>query len=381
MAAYNKNNAGVKRIMAEARELGREPSTEYTAKPTEEDLFDWHCTIRGPSDTEFEGGLYHARIVLPPEYPFKAPSVMLLTPNGRFEMNKRICISFTSYHEDLWQPSWGVRTAIIGLQSFFPVKGEAAMGVGGIEVPINERKRLAGLSRDWVCPHCNQSNLDMLPDLIKPQETATTELSRLVASCAEESTAKTPTSSDTALPNPPALEKDGASSIATQALPPHQLPSKPPTSQVTEPNMATAGVRTPRPSSSPLPVVAVTAASPPPHPQSQVPVPPVQALQHSRPLDLTPSTPAARVIDEVGSPAHGGTGARDREAMMDNLGVHPAVYQYTGANGEQGGEAQSARERGYAVGRPGARASPLVLDILIGALGVVLAYVVLRRFL
>ena len=35
--------------------------------------------------------------------------------------------------------------AIIGLQSFFPVKGEAAMGVGGIEVPINERKRLAGM--------------------------------------------------------------------------------------------------------------------------------------------------------------------------------------------------------------------------------------------
>ena len=27
---------------------------------------DWHCTIRGPVDTEFEGGLYHARIVLPP---------------------------------------------------------------------------------------------------------------------------------------------------------------------------------------------------------------------------------------------------------------------------------------------------------------------------
>lgn len=57
MAAYNKNNAGtcqssmieivalkpdasgVKRIMAEARELERDGSTEYMAKPTEEDLF------------------------------------------------------------------------------------------------------------------------------------------------------------------------------------------------------------------------------------------------------------------------------------------------------------------------------------------------------
>ncbi|KAF9521058.1 hypothetical protein BS47DRAFT_1286296 [Hydnum rufescens UP504] len=162
--AYNKNNSGVKRIMAEARELRADASTEYTASPLEEDIFDWHCTIRGPAGTEFEGGLYHARIVLPPEYPFKAPSIMLLTPNGRFELNKKICISFTSYHEDLWQPSWGVRTAIIGLQSFFPLKGEAAVGVGGIEVPVHERKRLANLSRNWVCPHCQQSNFEALPD-------------------------------------------------------------------------------------------------------------------------------------------------------------------------------------------------------------------------
>jgi hypothetical protein len=37
------------------------------------------------------------------------------------------------------------RLAIIGLQSFFPLKGEAAVGVGGIEVPIHERKRLANM--------------------------------------------------------------------------------------------------------------------------------------------------------------------------------------------------------------------------------------------
>jgi hypothetical protein len=35
--------------------------------------------------------------------------------------------------------------AIIGLQGFFPLKGQAAMGVGALEVPSNERKRLATL--------------------------------------------------------------------------------------------------------------------------------------------------------------------------------------------------------------------------------------------
>jgi hypothetical protein len=35
--------------------------------------------------------------------------------------------------------------AIIGLQGFFPLKGQNAVGVGALEVPTSERKRLAVL--------------------------------------------------------------------------------------------------------------------------------------------------------------------------------------------------------------------------------------------
>ncbi|KAJ8078551.1 hypothetical protein PM082_012834 [Marasmius tenuissimus] len=160
-SSMNRNNSAVKRIMQEARELANDPSTDYSAAPLEDDIFEWHCTIRGPQGTEFEGGLYHFRILLPAEYPFRPPSLMVLTPNGRFELNTKICISFTSYHEELWQPAWGVRT---GLQGFFPLKGQAAVGVGSIEFPTSERKRLAALSREWTCPHCQQTNLEILPD-------------------------------------------------------------------------------------------------------------------------------------------------------------------------------------------------------------------------
>ncbi|KAH7889773.1 UBC-like protein [Phlebopus sp. FC_14] len=180
--SLNKNNAGrssihhilveahpsaaVKRIMQEAKELAHDPCTDYNAAPLEDDIFEWHCTIRGPPGTEFEGGLYHFRIMLPAEYPFRPPSLMMLTPNGRFELNTKICISFTNYHEEEWQPAWGVRTAILGLQGFFPLKGQAANGVGSVEYPVSERRRLALLqvSREWVCPKCQQTNLECLPD-------------------------------------------------------------------------------------------------------------------------------------------------------------------------------------------------------------------------
>lgn len=49
----------------------------------QDNLFEWHFTIRGPADSEFDGGLYHGRIILPPEYPMKPPSIILLTVSTR----------------------------------------------------------------------------------------------------------------------------------------------------------------------------------------------------------------------------------------------------------------------------------------------------------
>ncbi|KAK2460543.1 hypothetical protein APHAL10511_007013 [Amanita phalloides] len=189
--SLNKNNSAVKRIMQEARELANDPCTDYAAAPLESDIFEWHCTLRGPVGTEFEGGLYHFRILLPAEYPFRPPSILLLTPNGRFELNTKICISFTNYHEELWQPAWGVRTAILGLQGFFPLKGQAAVGVGSIECPASERRRLAIASRDWVCPHCQQSNLALLPDPCRPTDDMVTPSTASSAPLSEDKVGET----------------------------------------------------------------------------------------------------------------------------------------------------------------------------------------------
>jgi hypothetical protein len=38
------------------------------------------------------------RMQLPSEYPFKPPEVYMLTPSGRFEINKKICLSISSFH-------------------------------------------------------------------------------------------------------------------------------------------------------------------------------------------------------------------------------------------------------------------------------------------
>ncbi|KAJ1636639.1 ubiquitin-conjugating enzyme/RWD-like protein, partial [Pavlovales sp. CCMP2436] len=103
---YNPKLPSVKRILQEARELTLEPCDMFRAAPLEGNLFEWHFTVRGPVETAFEGGRFHGRLILPPEYPFKPPAVMLLTPNGRFEVRKRICLSISDFHPEQWQPAW-----------------------------------------------------------------------------------------------------------------------------------------------------------------------------------------------------------------------------------------------------------------------------------
>ena len=80
--------------MREAREL-QTPTHMYHAQPVEvrcnchesihvstdmqDNLFEWHFTVRGADDSDFAGGIYHGRITLPSEYPMKPPSIVLLT--------------------------------------------------------------------------------------------------------------------------------------------------------------------------------------------------------------------------------------------------------------------------------------------------------------
>ncbi|KAF6143334.1 hypothetical protein GIB67_001278 [Kingdonia uniflora] len=142
---YNLKNPSVKRILQEVKEMHENPSDDFMSLPLEENIFEWQFAIRGPCDTEFEGGIYHGRIQLPAEYPFKPPSFMLLTPNGRFETQTKICLSISNHHPEHWQPSWSVRAALVALIAFMPTEPRGALG--SLDYPKDERRILAIKSR------------------------------------------------------------------------------------------------------------------------------------------------------------------------------------------------------------------------------------------
>ncbi|KAI8475406.1 MAG: ubiquitin-conjugating enzyme/RWD-like protein [Monoraphidium minutum] len=151
---WNLRSPAVRRIMQEIKELQDTESTDFIAEAMEDDIFEFAFVVRGPPDTEFErpgrgacggGGLYHGRILLPAEYPFKPPSFLMLTPSGRFQTGVKICLSISSHHPEHWQPSWSVRTALTALVAFMPSPGAGALG--SLDYTKEERQQLAAKSR------------------------------------------------------------------------------------------------------------------------------------------------------------------------------------------------------------------------------------------
>lgn len=62
-------------------------------------------------------------------------------PNGRFETNKKICLSISGHHPETWQPSWSIRTALLALIAFMPTPGNGT--IGSLDYSKEERQKLA----------------------------------------------------------------------------------------------------------------------------------------------------------------------------------------------------------------------------------------------
>mmetsp|Transcript_24136 Transcript_24136/g.51468 ORF Transcript_24136/g.51468 Transcript_24136/m.51468 type:complete len:387 (+) Transcript_24136:232-1392(+) len=161
------STSAVRRIQRELKEISESPSRHWTAAPVGDDLFIWQFAIRGPPATDFEGGIYTGRLVLPVNYPLGPPSITLLTPNGRFEVGKKICLSNTSYHPEQWQPAWGIRTMMEALRSHFPAPGDGA--IAALDWPTEIRRKLAKESLDFVTGTDGRPNRELLPELT-PEE-------------------------------------------------------------------------------------------------------------------------------------------------------------------------------------------------------------------
>ncbi|CAX43062.1 ubiquitin-conjugating enzyme, putative [Candida dubliniensis CD36] len=151
-----------KRLNKEYKSIQANPPPYIIAHPSEDNILEWHYVLTGPQDTPYEGGQYHGLLRFPSQYPFQPPSILMITPSGRFQPNTRICLSMSDYHPDTWNPAWSVSTILTGMLSFFT--GEEST-TGSINTSINHRKLLAIKSKKFNVD--NDRFRREFPDLVK----------------------------------------------------------------------------------------------------------------------------------------------------------------------------------------------------------------------
>lgn len=137
-----------RRLTRELRAIEKNPLTNpkvYTT-PLESNILEWHYVIEGHENSPYEGGFYWGKLVFPKEYPLKPPSVIMLTPNGRFTTGRRLCLSMSDFHPESWNPMWSVSTIITGLISFMV---ESSPTLGSIDTTVHKKKQLAKQSLDF----------------------------------------------------------------------------------------------------------------------------------------------------------------------------------------------------------------------------------------
>eukprot|EP00761_Pharyngomonas_kirbyi_P000042 gb/GECH01000042.1/.p1 GENE.gb/GECH01000042.1/~~gb/GECH01000042.1/.p1 ORF type:complete len:223 (+),score=38.33 gb/GECH01000042.1/:1-669(+) len=108
------------RLQKEYKAIQRDPPPSIVSAPRNDNILEWHYVLYGDAfkNTPFEGGYYHGKLHFPKEYPYKPPSITMCTPNGRFKIDTRLCLSISDFHPETWNPMWNVSTILTGLLSF-----------------------------------------------------------------------------------------------------------------------------------------------------------------------------------------------------------------------------------------------------------------------
>jgi ubiquitin-conjugating enzyme E2 J2 len=155
------------RLQKEYLQIQKEKIPNIECAPLESNLLEWHYVIHDlnqQQSTSFCGGIYHGKLVFSPQYPYKPPSIYMLTPNGRFQINQRICTSMSDFHPETWRPLWSIRSILIGLLSFFLDEKEPQT-YGSVQCSQEEKRKYArhsmqhNLKNDIFC--------DLFPQFVK----------------------------------------------------------------------------------------------------------------------------------------------------------------------------------------------------------------------
>jgi ubiquitin-conjugating enzyme E2 D/E len=104
------------RIKKELELLTKDPPTNCSAGPLEDDLYHWQATLMGPTDSPYQGGVFYLDICFPQDYPYKPPKIKFKTRIYHPNINSSggICLDIL---KDQWSPALTISKVLLSICS------------------------------------------------------------------------------------------------------------------------------------------------------------------------------------------------------------------------------------------------------------------------
>lgn len=104
------------RLEKEYEDFQRDPPTNCSAAPKDEDIYTWEAVIYGSTGSVYEGGIFNLIIEFPPNYPFKPPKVKFTTKiyHPNINLAGGICLDIL---KDNWSPALTISKVLISICS------------------------------------------------------------------------------------------------------------------------------------------------------------------------------------------------------------------------------------------------------------------------
>ena len=139
----------ITRLINEMKVLNAEREAYYQVVQDPDNEFKFYFMLRGDTDlnSDYYGGRYIGRIEVPHNYPNEPGNFFMLTPSGRFDIGKKICLTNSSYHKETWSPVWTLKNMVIAFSSIF--FDDNTHGISHIKDSKENRRRMAENSIDY----------------------------------------------------------------------------------------------------------------------------------------------------------------------------------------------------------------------------------------
>lgn len=106
----------LKRLAKELEQLTKDNTDSMCAYPINDSLTEWNVYILGPNGTGYDGGLYHAVLKIPSDYPLKPPNLKFKTQifHPNISTSGDVCIDILKTQ---WSPALGIHKILLSISS------------------------------------------------------------------------------------------------------------------------------------------------------------------------------------------------------------------------------------------------------------------------